>query len=343
MKSRFYFFLSVGAYVLIGTGCSNAEIAAPATDPVKVEIQEIAATKIQSELSYSGYLEAENTATVGFAVPGTVSNINVQEGEYVKRGQLLAVIDDTEYKNALAIADAGLEQAEDMYRRLNSLYEKGSLPAKDYIDIKTKVAQAKANKTISQKRISDSRLYSPIDGIISSRKVENGSTAAPGLPAFTIVKTDMVYAKFSVPEIEIGKLTKGILATVFLPTLNKSYTGKVAIINPQSDEVSKTYTVKVKLPNPTLELLPGMLVKVALQNDGEREAITIPAAAVVRDADDITYVYVAGNDSTATRKRISTSGITGQNRVIVSEGIQPGEKIITAGQTRLSDGAAIRF
>lgn len=342
MIPRFYLlsFLSLGLFIV---SCNNAEAPKTAVAPVKVEVRQVAAETLQNELVYSGSIEAENTAMIGFAVPGTVNKIYVQEGEPVKQGQLLASIDDTEYRNALAIADAGLEQAEDMYKRLNGLYEKGSLPAKDYIDIKTKLAQAKANKTISQKRITDSRLYAPISGIISSRKIETGSTAAPGVPAFSIVKTDQVYAKFSVPETEIGKLSKNAAANIFLPTLDQSFNGKVAIINPQSDDISRSYTVKVKLPNPTQTLLPGMIAKVVLQNGGNHQAITVPATAVVRDADDITYVFVASNDSTATRKRITTTGITGNNNLIISAGIQPGEKIITAGQTRLSDGAAIRF
>lgn len=342
MTVRFYL-LSFLSFGLLVQGCNSAETPSITVAPVKVEVRQVAAEKLQNELVYSGSIEAENTAMIGFAVPGTVNKIYVQEGEPVKQGQLLASIDDTEYRNALAIADAGLEQAEDMYKRLNGLYEKGSLPAKDYIDIKTKLAQAKANKTISQKRITDSRLHAPITGIISSRKIETGSTAAPGVPAFSIVKTDQVYAKFSVPETEIGKLSKNTEASIFLPTLDQTLNGKVSIINPQSDNVSRSYTVKVKLANPAQTLLPGMIAKVVLQNGSHREAITVPATAVVRDADDITYVFIATNDSTAIRKRVTTTGITGQNNIIISAGIQAGEKIITAGQTRLSDGAAIRF
>jgi RND family efflux transporter MFP subunit len=333
-------FLFVAA---IFTACGSKEVKKEKPAPVKVSVRVIEATQQEQVLGYSGMIEPDNTAQVGFAVQGVVNHVAVQEGQHVKQGQLLASIDDTEYRNALAIADAGFEQAEDMYNRLHGLYEKGSLPEKDYIDIKTKLAQAKANKSINAKRIADSRLYAPMSGIITKKQVERGSAAAPGVSAFTIIKTDVLYARISVPESEVGALRSGTEAQVFIPTLNDTIKGRISIINPQADEISRAYTVKAKLDNSGSILLPGMLVEVRIHTGGKSNAITIPATAVIRDADNITYVFVANGQNTAVRKRITTGALTGDNDVVVTAGLQKGDRLIVAGQTHLKDGSALSF
>jgi RND family efflux transporter MFP subunit len=334
--------LSLIGFILLAS-CTSHEEKAINTAPQHVSVQPIRPINQLQQLTYSGTIEAENTAQVGFSVAGVINNIAVQEGQFVQQGQLLATIDDTEYSNALAIANAGLEQAEDLYNRLNELYQKGSLPAKDYIDIKTKLAQAKANKSINAKHIADSRLYAPISGIITGKLIEKGSTAAPGVPAFTIVKTDKVYARITVPESEVGNLKKNMPATVYIPTLKDSVTGQITIINPQADAASKTFSVKILLSNSRQQLLPGMLANILIDPGVTENAITIPATAVVRDADDITYVYVVNAQNKAIRKRIIAGRITGKEEIIVTNGLQEGDKVVIAGQTRLKDGELVVF
>lgn len=328
---------------LLLASCSERQAEEKKVEAKKVSVQRINSSSQEVILHYSGVLEPEHTAKIGFAVPGVVDRILVEEGQHVNKGQLLATIDATEYVNALAIADAGLEQAEDMYERLDGLYQKGSLPEKDFIDIKTKLAQARANKSINAKRIADSKLTAPISGTISGKMIEQGSTAAPGVPAFSIVKTDHIYAKLSVPESEIGKVKRGTEVNVYIPTLNDTLTGKVSIINPQADGVSKTFPIKVLISNSTGQLLPGMIADARINTGLKTEGITIPAKAVVRDADDLTYVFVLGQENKVIRKRISLGNATGQNEILVKDGLQEGDQLVVAGQTSLKDGATVSY
>ena len=327
--------------VTLLAGCGNSEQKPSQPAPVKVKITRIQKDPLPHQLQYAGTIEADNTADIGFAVAGTVNNIEVQEGDHVKQGQLLASIDATEYSNALAIANSSLEQAEDMYRRLNELYQKGSLPAKDYIEIKTKLAQAQANKSINAKHIADSKLYAPITGTITARKIEKGSTAAPGVPAFTIIKTDVVNARITVPESEVGAFRNGMDTKVYIPTLEDTIQGKISIINPQADAVSRTYSIKIKLPNKDNRLLPGMLSSVLVNTGKAVNTIAIPAMAIVRDADDITYVFITNDQHKAIRRRVTTGVITGNNAVVITSGLQEGDQVITGGQSHLKDGSDI--
>jgi membrane fusion protein (multidrug efflux system) len=307
---------------------------------VKVSVQVIDTTSQAETMRYSGSIEAENSVQIGFSVPGVVSVVNVNEGQHVSAGQLVATIDPNEYDNALLIASAGLEQAEDMFTRLEGLYKKGSLPAKDFIDIKSKLAQAKANKNLAAKRVKDTKLYAPMSGIVISKLIEKGATAAPGAPAFTIINTSKVYARVSVPESEIGKLNKGQLAQVSIATLNTQLNGKIAIINPMADAATKSYSVKIQLENSNGKLLPGMIADAGITTGRQVGLISVPAKAVIRDADDITYVFVTTKDNKVVRKRVTPGGFNG-NDIVIKEGLSAGEQVVVSGQTKLKDGALV--
>lgn len=328
------------AALMVFASCgSKPEKAEPVTAPVNVTIKAITTTGQPETLRYSGTIEADNTVSLGFSVPGRITAVTVQEGQLVKAGQLLATIETPEYDNALLIAGAGLEQAADNFKRLDELHAKGSLPERDYIAAKVTLAQATANKSLSAKRLSDTKLYAPFAGIVSGKLVEKGATAAPGVPAFTLMKTDQVYALAAITESEIGKLSVGKQANINIPVLQQSLTGKISIINPQGDAASKTFAVKIRLTNNSGHLLPGMIADIAIHTGQTLQAITVPATAFVRDADGLPYVFVV-KDKKAIRKRVSTGNLS-SNEVIVTEGLQPGDQVVITGQTRLKDGSLV--
>lgn len=307
----------------------------------KVAVRTINASPQPEILSYSGTIEADNTVSLGFSVPGRVNTVNIEEGQHVRTGQLLAVIETEEYQNAYTIAQAGAEQAADNYKRLDLLYSKGSLPERDHINAKIALAQARANSSIALKRLKDTKIYAPFSGIITAKFIERGASAAPGVPAFTIMKTDQVYAKASINESEIGTVKIGVTASVRIASLDQNFDGKVTIINPSADAATRTFDVKVLLDNSKGSLLPGMISDIKIQTGRTTQAITIPASAIIRDADDINYVFTAAGRQ-ALRKRISPGNFKG-NEVIINKGLENGDTIILNGQRNLKDGQEISF
>ena len=311
-----------------------------AESPLKIAVKEITRNGQPEALSYSGTITADNSVSIGFSVSGRVQSVNVQEGQHVSAGQLLATVETTEYENSLLVAKASLEQAADNFKRYDELHAKGSLPERDYITAKVTLAQAEANRSSAEKRLTDTRLYAPFAGIISAKSIEKGASAAPGTPAFALLKTDLVYAQASVSESEIGKLTIGKEAAIAIPVLNETLKGSISIINPQGDATTRTFAVKIRLANPAGKLLPGMMADIKIATGKAVDAITIPVDAVVRDADDITYVFVVNAQNRAIRKRIATGGLSA-NGVIITNGLQDGDRIVVAGQTKIKDGQTV--
>lgn len=326
------------ASIIVSSCGKNKEETTAAIVP-KVNVKDLVSEKQPEILSYSGTIEADNTVTLGFSIPGRIISVNVQEGQHVATGQLLATIETTTYKNAFDIANAGLEQANDNYKRLNELYTKGSLPERDFIAIKVAVAQATANKNLAAKNLADTKLYAPFTGIITTKSTEKGASAAPGIPVFTIMKTDKVYATVAIAESEIAKFKIGTPAKVKIASINETFEGKISILNPSADLTTRTFEAKVLLNNQKGNLLPGMISDIKIETGSTVDAITIPADAIVRDADDITYAFVVENNH-AIKKRVNLGNFKGEE-VIVNDGLKTGDKVIISGQRKLKDGQTV--
>ena len=330
----------VSLAVILLASCAKKEDNAVTAPTLKVSTRQLTANGISETLSYSGSIEADNSVALGFLVPGRVTAVSVEEGQHVTEGQLLASIETIEYQNNVLLAEASLEQAQDNFNRLDELYVKGSLPAREHLTAKVALSQAKANKSIAAKRLADTKLYAPFAGIVTAKEIEKGAIASSGIMAFTIVKTDLVYAKISVSESEISKLAIGTGATVTIPAINDTRNGKISIINPQADASTRSFEVKVRLANANGKLLPGMLANINISTDHKREVLTVPADAVVRDPEEFTYVFIVDDKNRAIKKRIVINGLS-MNEIIVSEGLHIGDRVIIQGQSQLKDGQTV--
>ncbi|WP_353162225.1 efflux RND transporter periplasmic adaptor subunit [Myroides odoratus] len=332
----------LAALLLTTMSCAKKEsnFSAPPT-AIQVKSQVVKKVKLANPKSYAATLEPDQMATVGFAVPGTITGVYVKEGQTVRAGEVLAKLDDQAYANTYQIAAASYNQVVDLYQRLHKLYEKGSLPERDYLDVKTKLAQAQANKNINAKQLKDASLTASFSGVITMKAAEKGMVIAPGQPVFTLSNLDVVFARINVPESEINQFKKGQVASLYLPSLQKEYQGIIDLVNPQADPVTRTYRVKVRLDNPNHEILGGMLGDVWVA-DELQEQIIIPANAVQIGDHGVTYVYVLDGSSTGVvRKRVRVAEVRGSSELIIQQGLEAGERLVTTSSAKLYEGAVV--
>ena len=308
----------------------------------QVMVQKATHISANETVVVSGVLEADKTVPFSFLVPGKVDHVYVDEGDHVKKGQMLAKVEINDYRSNLEIAAAQLFEAQDAYDRLQPLYKDGAIAEKAFIKIKAVLDQAKAVRDIARKKVTDTRLRSPIPGIIGAKNVELGQTISAGIPVFTIVKTDRIFARVSVPESEIGKIALGQKASVTIKALDASIVkGKVTLIGAVAEPRTKTYTVKIELPNPDYTLRIGMIANAEIITDKPIEMITVPGKAIVRDADNLTYVFLLDKEkATALRQRVFIGSVF-RNEIEIKEGLTAEDIIIIAGQHKITDGALI--
>lgn len=324
--------------------CGGAEAAPGEGDaPTPVVVRPLARVDRPDFVGLSGDVEGWATANVGFLVPGQVRMVALREGQVVEAGATLAELDPTEYQLNLDMATAQRERAESEYARASEVFKQKGIPENDLQKAETAVKLARAGEAMAKKKLADTRLLSPLTGIVARRQVEPGEMAGPGLPPFTVVQINPVQVRVGVPETDIDRFAVGQRATVSIPSLGgAAVQGRVRVVGIAADPASRTYTVKIELPNPNHRIRPGMIAEVRVQNDATISARTIPAEAVVRDADGITRVFVYDAGEQAVHARRVDVGSAYGTEVEVRSGLDGDEMIVTGGQNRLREGQRVQ-
>ena len=239
-------------------------------------------------------------------------------------------------------AKASLEQAEDAYSRMKELHDKGSLPEIQWVEVQSKLRQARSMEEIASKNLKDTRLYAPFSGVIAEKNVEAGQNVAPGVPVVKLVSLSGLKVRISVPETEVGHVSLGQEVEIIVPALNgKRYTGRIAEKGIVANALSRAYDVKIQLLEADKELMPGMLTEVRLDSQKAGILCVIPAHIVQIDEKNRSFVWV--DDNGKAKKRVITCGDFTAEGVTVVEGLHQGDRIIVEGQqkvcndTKLSD------
>ena len=337
--------ISAAMYIsLCLTGCDNRQTAEPAAKIIPVKVMDIGFSDHSTGLNYVGAVEESSAISLGFSGMGTVERVLVSEGERVRKGQLLAVLNGSTAQNAYDVAKSTLHQAQDAYDRLKSLHDRGSITDIQFIEVETGLEKAKAMEAIALKSVEDCSLYAPMNGVVSKRSIEEGVSVMPGVLAFKIVSIDEVYINVPVPENEIGGIKTGQTALVTVPAIGQQvYKGAVDKKGVEGNPVSRTYAVKIKTGNPGSELMPGMVCKVYLQQaeTEDNKQIIIPNRSVQIAPDNQKYVWLA--DGNTAKRRFITVGSLSDYGIIVESGLAAGDKLIVEGFTKISEGMKIQI
>ena len=275
---------------------------------------------------------------------GTVKSVHVGLGSVVHRGQLLATIDDTSIRSAYNAAKASLEQAEDAYRRMKELHDKGSLADIKWMDAQSKYQQACSMEEMARKNLDDCKLYAPYSGVIASKSVEVGQNVSPGLPVFNIVDRQNLNVVVSVPETEISNVNRGQEAVIVIPALaDMKVDGEVTEKGIKANPLSRSYEVKIKIKdNDDLKkIMPGMITEVFMSGESSEQKIVIPANVLQLDENNQYFVWL--NNGGKASKRIVSCGDFTANGVIVVSGLHAGDEVIVEGHQKVCEGTVIEL
>lgn len=341
MKTKMMMLLTT--IVMVSSCGSKKEDAAKA--PVRVMTEIVSSDGSQGDQTYVGIVEEREGTAVSFTGMGVVKRMLVNEGQSVGRGQLIAEMDDTQARNLLAGAEAQMNQANDALERYKMLHDNGSLPEVQWVEIQSKVAQAKSQYEIAKKNLADCRLVAPVGGIVGSKMIKAGETALPSQAVVTILDISSVKVKVSIPEAEIGGITATTPTRIKVDAVNKEVSGGRIEKGVQADALTHTYDIKVNVANADRQLLPGMVASVSFgseKTEVKSEKLMVPVTAVQKKADGSLFVWTIAKDSTAHRTTIST-GHTHGNRMIITNGIENSQRVVTEGYQKLSEGSKVIF
>ena len=311
--------------------------------PTRVTVQTVSEAPMANSQKYVGIVEECQSTAVSFTTMGVVKRVLVSEGQRVARGQLIAEIDDTQAKNLLSGAEAAMAQANDALQRYGMLHENGSLPEVQWVEIQSKVAQAKSQLEVAKKNLQDCRLTAPVSGIVGKKLIGAGETALPSQAVVNILDISTVKVKVAIPEAEIGYIDANTSSIIKVEAINRSLDGGRIEKGVHADALTHTYDIRINVANADRRLLPGMVASVSfVAMQSQPTELTIPITSVQRKADGSMFVWTISNDSTAHRTTV-TLGESKGNRVTVSSGIGNGERIVTEGYQKLSEGTRVVF
>jgi RND family efflux transporter MFP subunit len=340
MKNKLCF-LFVAVTILMLSACHNnkpKQYEEKKVIPVKV--MRVVSSTASTERNYVGTVEESMAISLSFSTLGTVEEVFVSEGQKVNKGQLLATLNSATSQNSLDAVTAQLNRAQDAYNRMVKLHDNGSLPDIKFVEVESGLQQAKSQVAIARKNLDDCKLFAPRDGVIATRSVESGVNIMPNTTAFKLVTIDKVFVKISVPENEISATSEGQTAKVNVPALdNEIFTGRVELKGVTANPVSHTYEVKIGIANPQSRLMPGMVCKVFIEQDGQGSAIVIPNRAVQTSHDGRRFVWIAVEDKA--QRRFVEIGNLSNFGVEVESGLSENEQVIVEGYQKISEGMKI--
>lgn len=309
-------------------------------NPVKVKTMQVVSATTDETHRFSGTVEEAAGTPLSFSVMGTVEKVHIQLGDRVTQGQLLATLDATSLQSSYNAAQATLTQAEDAYKRMKELHDKGSLAEIKWIEVQSKLQQARSMEEMARKNLKDCNLYAPFNGIIAEKALEVGQNVMPGMSVGKIVGVSRLKVKIAVPETEIANVTVGQKARIGVAALNgQSFEGTVSEKGIVANPFSRSYEVKLLVENATKELMPGMVTEVALANTDSLSFFIVPARLVQLDEQNRSFVWLNVNGKA--QKRIITCGEYTANGVTVVSGLSAGDEIITEGQHKVCENMEV--
>ena len=318
--------------------------------PIRVKTEVVSAVAPSGGQTYVGVVEEAEATAVSFTGMGVVKRVCVREGQPVSRGQLIAEMDDTQARNLLTGAQASVEQAEDALQRYSLLHERGSLTDAQWVEIQSKVTQARSQLAMAKKNLADCRLTAPVGGIIGRKNIDAGETAMPSQAVVTILDISSVRVKFSVPETDIQALRPNTPTLVSVEALGQTFSGGDIEKGVQADALTHTYDVRVRVSNNSRALLPGMVAKVEISGDKAEESsaaerafvASLPLTAVQRRADGSLFVWTIDASGQAHRSPVEI-GASVSNRIEILEGLKSGQRVVVEGYQKLSEGSKVIY
>ena len=334
----------IQAALAVFFGCSSPDATDTPEEAIRlqpVRTIELGYTEIARTITYNANLQAFREVHLASAAPGRIEKIHVEAGTSVNQGQLLVEMDKTQ----LLQAEMQLQNIEKDFRRLDTLMKVGSVSQQQYDQLRTQYEVTQSNVGFLKE---NTRLVAPFRGTVSGRYFENGemfsgapNTAAGKAAILSIVQTTQLKVMVNIserfyPNIHVGMPVR-IDSDIYS---DEAFKGNVIRVYPTIDPITRTFTIELAVPNPEQKLRPGMFTRATIELD-HVEAFVIPSLAVLKlQGSNERFVFL---DENGKAKRVVVElGDRHDDMVeIISDGIKPGDKLITAGQARLLDGMAV--
>ncbi|WP_136796821.1 MULTISPECIES: efflux RND transporter periplasmic adaptor subunit [Desulfosediminicola] len=308
--------------------------------PVNTITLELSPSTISDRINLPGSIEPWTELQLLAKINGSITEVLVHEGARVQKGDVLALIEEADYRIALDRARAAYNQAKADFERDQSIYTKGMIPTAEIETRKTNMQTAKADLADAELQLSRCSITAPMDGVIKKLDAKVGLLLSVGDPIADILEIDRLKAVIGIPESDVNKIRKLDRIALTIQALgNETIYGTTHFISPSPDSVARLYMMELEIENNDGRILPGMFVRADIVKSRIDNAVTIPFYSVISRNDE-QFVFVEQDG--IVEKRNVRLGIMEKWLVQITEGLDFGDHLVVEGHRDVEDQQQVR-
>ena len=311
-----------------------------------VNIQKLQDTTFRHYAQVQGDVYTDENIIVYPETSGILNDVRVREGQQVSKGQVLAVVDDGGLASELARVETQLALAETTFERQERLWEQNIGSEIQYLEAKSnfKALQNSANQIRSQ--LAKNTIRAPFSGVIDEIITEEGEVVSPGQSQlFRLVSLKNMFIEASVPENYLNQVKEGSEVIVEIGSIGKQFTGEIQRVGNTINPNNRTFRIEVAIPNGDGLVRPNQIATVMINDYTNEDAIIVPEHTVQQNSQGESLVYVwepQEENKGVAKKVVVETGYVYQGNIEITEGLEPGDTIITDGSRNLRDGQEIQ-
>lgn len=310
-----------------------------------VEVLEINPKDFTRFVEVQGRVEADDFVNVSSEIGGRITSLLVEEGDYVRKGQLLATTDLETVEKQIAEIETQLELANTVYERQKRLWDQNIGSEIQYLEAKTRMEGLEKSLETLESQISKKNIYAPIGGYVDREFLQEGETASPGMPIIQILNTAEIKVTADIQENFLSAIEKGDSVTVRFPALNLSIDETVTQLGRTIDLNNRTFEIQIKTSSRSGQLKPNLLAVIRFKDFQAEDIISVPLDAIHEEVNGNKFVYIVNEESGrfTAKKSYVELGESNVNEVIIASGVRNGDRLITKGSKGISQGELVRI
>jgi membrane fusion protein (multidrug efflux system) len=314
-----------------------------------VSTLEIQPQEFQHYLDLQGNVQTKQNVLLYPEIGGTLLKVYAKEGDEVRKGQVLAKIDDGGLASGLEQLRTQRALAQTTYERQKRLWEQNIGSEIQFLQAKTTYEAAVNSVKQAEAQLAKSVLVAPFSGIVDDVMQEEGSTVNPatGMAVFRMVNLSDMYVEVDVPESYLQGVTPGKSVQIYIPVLGDSIQTNVRQTGNFINPANRTFSVEIPVPNKEGNIKPNLTARVRINDYSNSQALLIPPSTISENSEGLQFVYIAADVNSdqvgKAEKRFITTGLSQGELIEVLKGIKPGEYIIMEGARRIREGQEIEI
>ncbi|MFT6333954.1 MAG: RND family efflux transporter MFP subunit [Halioglobus sp.] len=313
--------------------------------PLLITTQTLEATDFKRMIEVQASVKSDDQVSVSSETGGRLLSVQVKEGQYVKRGQLVARVDLQSLQDQKSELETSMSLTKDVYDRQKRLWDQNIGSEIQYLKSKNDFDRLQKTMATLNTQLGKANIYAPISGVVDMEFLKAGELAVPGAPIVQMFNPNKLKITADIPETYLGKIKRGDKIEVSIPAINQEMTKSVTLLGRTIDPNNRTFKVEVASDSKKGTIKPNLLAAMKFNDYSKKEAITVPLEIVQQEVSGKKFVYTTSkkDGKDIAKKSYVTTGEGYEGDIIIEEGLSAGDQIIIDGARSISNGDPIKI